>query len=111
MRSVSVCGHASKENRPVQAEFHRVSSGRSAHAGAAGALSVLRVGLVRREARPAWRQAAVSAGGGVTVRSWAPILSVPVFVKRLVGGPGLARRRGSGVVFDMRTGGFPPSCV
>ncbi|MFF0067281.1 RNA-guided endonuclease InsQ/TnpB family protein [Streptomyces sp. NPDC005279] len=52
-RQCPECGHAAKENRPTQEKFHCVSCGHSAHADVAGALNVLRAGLVRREAAPA----------------------------------------------------------
>jgi putative transposase len=51
------CGHTARENRPTQETFHCVACGHSAHADTVGALNVLRAGLVRREAQPAWREA------------------------------------------------------
>ncbi|WP_372462335.1 zinc ribbon domain-containing protein [Streptomyces acidiscabies] len=47
------CGHTAKENRPTQEKFHCVSCGHNAHADTVGALNVLRVGLVRRDANQA----------------------------------------------------------
>uniref|UniRef100_UPI003570A894 zinc ribbon domain-containing protein n=1 Tax=Streptomyces albospinus TaxID=285515 RepID=UPI003570A894 len=56
------CGHTAKENRPTQETFHCVGRGHQAHADTVGALNVLQVGLVRREAQPAWREATSSTG-------------------------------------------------
>ncbi|MER5204264.1 transposase [Streptomyces sp. NPDC002825] len=52
-RTCPECGHVCAENRPAQEKFHCVSCGHQAHADTVGALSVLRAGLVRREAPPA----------------------------------------------------------
>ncbi|GAA2478530.1 hypothetical protein GCM10010276_13750 [Streptomyces longisporus] len=60
------CGHTAKENRPTQEKFRCVSCGHIAHADTVGAINVLRAGLVRREAQPAWREATPLGGGGVT---------------------------------------------
>ncbi|MFE6058779.1 RNA-guided endonuclease InsQ/TnpB family protein [Streptomyces sp. NPDC056431] len=56
-RTCPECGHVAKESRPTQEKFHCVSCGHSAHADTVGARNVLRAGLARREASPAWREA------------------------------------------------------
>lgn len=50
-------GHTAKENRPAQEKFHCVSCGHQDHADTVGAFDVLRAGLVRRDANPAYREA------------------------------------------------------
>ncbi|MGW4519394.1 zinc ribbon domain-containing protein, partial [Streptomyces sp. NPDC004393] len=47
------CGHTAKENRPTQEKFHCHECDHQAHADTAGALNVLRAGLVRRNGRQA----------------------------------------------------------
>ncbi|MFB9574951.1 zinc ribbon domain-containing protein [Streptomyces yanii] len=52
-----------KENRPSRNKFHCVACGHYAHADTVGALNILRAGLVRREAQPAWREAPTLGSG------------------------------------------------